>query len=136
MRVTYEQFRSETHEQNVRELFDGLERVIPTWVHEVYVMQSSTNEVGVAASVNVDKSYLRVVIFIYDPFFAVPREQQRMILVHEVSHIYTRPMVEFVEENLLPHAPEGARDALASLVEQIEESCTQDIAWAMGKLDV
>lgn len=136
MRVMFEGFRSDAHEAIVRELFEGLERVVPTWVHEVRLFQSSSNEVGVAASVSVDRAYLRVAIFIYDPFYGVPRDEQRRILIHEVSHIYTRPMVEFVEENLLPHAPEGARDALAGLIEQIEESCTQDIAWSLGTLNV
>lgn len=136
MRVTFEGFRSAAHETTVRELFVGLERVIPTWIHEVRLFQSSTNEVGTAASVSVDRSYRRVAIFIYDPFYAIPRQEQRRVLIHEVSHIYTRPLVEFVEENLLTHAPDGARDALESLIEQIEESCTQDIVWALETLDV
>lgn len=136
MRITFEGFRSSAHEATVRELFDGLERVIPTWIHEVRFFQSSPQEVGIAASVSVDRSYRRVAIFVYDPFYSIPREEQRRVLIHEVSHIYTRPLVEFVEENLLPNAPEGARGALESLIEQIEESCTQDIVWALEALNV
>lgn len=84
--------------------------LLPTWVHTVLVHW--VDEAKYPASIDMDYTYRRIDINIGPCFLNFP-EDQYGYLVHEIAHASAAPMVQFVDEQLLPVvADESLRNAL------------------------
>jgi hypothetical protein len=51
---------------------------------------------GVAAEVNTDYKYRRIILRIYPPFWAENEEERKNILLHEMCHVLTEPIFDLL----------------------------------------
>lgn len=77
-------------------------------------------------TIDIDISYLRAVINIWDPAYSIPPEEMRHAYIHELCHIYTENLYSIARANANPH--------LHVFIEEQREQLTEKIARLVEQL--
>lgn len=72
-------------------ILQKIEKLIPTWCHEVFVVYSHSLGTGVAAEINCRYDYRRATLSLSPRFFD-EKNRQLIALVHELCHITQEPL--------------------------------------------
>lgn len=105
--VVYHGFENEDQQARIAELLEGLRPLFPHDLRHIHVWlqsQIAKNDNSSPCSVNVgNMEYLFFDLYIYFPFFDVPREKQRAKLIHELIHAIQAPLNMFARDSLIDY---------------------------------
>lgn len=131
-------FRNRIQETLVRKLIHKSLHLCPFWVRRITASRcddEGKNEC--VLSVNWIQHYKEFHIDVYDRFFSQPEESQIRVVQHEIVHIHTAEMVDWVRNHMIPCITQTNEDLAKTLADEFTvrmESSTESITILLNEL--
>lgn len=117
-------------EQPVREILSTVMCFIPSWLRALEVTYRPGHQ-DELASVNVEDKYRRATIYIAPAWLELDEVNRRVVILHELVHIWTAPAhrcMEQVVEKFIPDSPSALRRVAKAHVDDAFELVAEDLA--------
>jgi len=107
--------------------------IIPTWLHTLSV-SIGHGETDIVAKCHVDHEYRQATIQIFDRFATENNEFQESTIIHELIHIHTSPIIDYVKTTLDETIKDDTqRNLITQQLDRLHEGITCDLEYAIGR---
>ncbi len=105
---------------------------LPNWLHELHVYNDQFSSENAKACIKISHEYQQALLVIKDGFWEQDPYEQEQYLVHELSHIYTTEVHDFVGDIISSCVKDdGLRTVLIEQRRKINERLASTLAWAI-----
>ena len=132
IKISYDFFCSE-QEKIIRRALTPNIKLLPHWLEVLSIQsyESFNNNPKVLAMSRINEPYRTATIEIYNSFFTESKDDQDLIIIHEIIHIYQGAMLDFIKDSVFPFIKSANSDLYKVFDNQYtreNERVTQDLA--------
>lgn len=133
MDIQYRFFENPDCEARAKALIQPLRWLLPSWLHELNINASSTDNGEQVACTHVKPEYGLATIEVHPLFWEQPPRKQELQILHEVLHVAHGRVHSLVQRRLLPHLKEDLRDFAEEEFQERTEEFIEGLAQAIAE---